>query len=128
LGKIISVETYFLGDIHSWPSISKFHFNKQEGGGALFEMGCHHIDLLSYCMGNVKSVKATIESSALETIDDKAEVNLEFQNGAIAKSHVSWVSSIPKYELSITGEKGEITIKDEDFYLYLKDKLVFGRA
>lgn len=128
IGKIRHAETYLLTDIRGWPSISKFQYKKKEGGGALFETGCHQIDLLRWCMGKVKRVRATVESRVLKSVDDKAEVTLEFQNGTTAEAHVCWVSSIYKRELAITGEKGKITIKDKDLFIYLQNKFIFGQG
>ena len=128
LGRIRHAETYFLTNIRLWPSVSKFQYMKQEGGGALFEMGCHHIDLLSWYLGGVKGVRATVESKILRSVDDEAEVKLEFENGVTGEAHVSWAPSVPRYEIGVTGDEGEMRIKEEDFYVYLKNKFVFRQG
>lgn len=56
------------------------------GGGILSWLGCHHIDLLCYVMGDeVASVSAIVDTLSGEAIDveDVASVSFRFQSGAI---------------------------------------------
>lgn len=58
---------------------------KLDGGGCLMNQGIHYIDLLSWFMGPVKTVRATMALVAHENIEveDVACAMLEFENGAM---------------------------------------------
>tara|TARA_B100000989_G_C19530052_1_gene469104 strand:- start:2388 stop:3479 length:1092 start_codon:yes stop_codon:yes gene_type:complete len=78
-------------------------------GGALANQGIHHIDLLRYLNGEVKSV-----SSIMKTLGSKIEVEdtglatLTFKNGSVGNLEITTAARPDDYEASISflGTKG----------------------
>ncbi len=78
-------------------------------GGALTNQGIHHIDLLRYLNGEVKSVKAIMRTlgSKIE-VEDTALANLTFKNGSIGNLEITTAARPDDFEASISflGSKG----------------------
>jgi predicted dehydrogenase len=54
------------------------------GGGALFDLGCHTVDVMRWLMGKPKSVVAQISNFSHQyDIDDNSVVAVEFESGAL---------------------------------------------
>lgn len=130
IGRIVAATTHFFSRIERPASISGFQFKSEMGGGALFETGCHHIDLLRWMMGEVKAVQAIIWKSVSSLpIDDNALVVLEFASGAKGSVHVSW--STPKlHRVECFGEDGFVSTDLTKPYieLYLQGKSIFKQG
>lgn len=127
IGKIIVVTTNFFSSIKNYPSVTGFQFKNEMGGGALFEMGCHHIDLIRWIVGEVKAVKASIwKFDPSITADDNALVCLDFANGVIGSVNISW-SAPSLHRVEIFGEEGIIRADLSKPYLelYLQGKSIF---
>ena len=82
-------------------------------GGVLMNQASHHIDLLSWMMGEVVSVQ-TMMTTALAQIEaeDTAVATLEFSNGALGVIEATTASRPSDLEgsLSIMGEGGSVVI------------------
>lgn len=105
LGKLIGASSTFFTNAFMWPSKTKFQYTK-EGGGALFEMGCHHLDLMRWYLGDVKNVLANIRTIGDGvTIDDTAAVFIEFENGATGHLATGW-GDLSVNEMRVYGEGG----------------------
>jgi predicted dehydrogenase len=78
-------------------------------GGALTNQGIHHIDLLRYLNGEVKSVKAIMRTlgSKIE-VEDTALANLTFKNGSVGTLEITTAARPDDFEASISflGSKG----------------------
>ncbi len=108
-GGLIGASSTFFTNASMWPSKSKFQYSK-EGGGALFEMGCHHIDLLRWYLGDVDKVFANIRTMGKNvSIDDTATVHLGFKNGAAAHLATGW-GDMSVNEIRVYGEGGFATV------------------
>jgi len=84
---------------------------KLAGGGPLYDIASHRIDLMNYLFG--KPVKATGHLSTLVQridVEDNATVLIEYENGARAMVDVRWHSHIPRDEFRIRGTDGEINL------------------
>ncbi len=93
---------------------------KMDGGGALMNQGIHGIDALQYIMGNVKSVYAYARTLARDIeVEDTCSAVLEYENGAIGiiQGTTSVYPGYPR-RLSISGDKGTITITESIFEAY----------
>ena len=78
-------------------------------GGALTNQGIHHIDLLRYLFGEVKTVNCKMKTfGAKIEVEDSAVANLEFQNNSIGTLEVTTAARPKDYEasISIIGSKG----------------------
>lgn len=130
IGRLIRANTTFYSNIKRRPSVSKFHIRKDKGGGALFEMGCHHIDLLRWIMGEIRSVQAFVENfDPSIPVDDNASVFLEFVNGTRGFVNISW-SAPYQHKVEISGQEGIITADLSKPYieLYLNGRSIFKQG
>ncbi len=95
-------------DKDSWRGTIKFD------GGVLSNQASHHIDLLSWMLGDVKSVMA-MSNTALVNIEaeDIAIVLLKFTNGALGIIEATTATRPKDLEgsISILGENGSVVIE-----------------
>ena len=88
-----------------------------DGGGALMNQSIHAIDLLQYFMGPVKAVQAFTDTMTHERIEveDVAVAALRFENGALGviEGTTTVYPGLLK-KLEISGNKGTVTLEDED--------------
>lgn len=89
-GKLIGGNSTFFANVFNWPSVSKFQYDKKAGGGALFEMGVHHIDLMNWYFGDAINVIANISAITNDKIDDTASVYIQYKNGANCSVTTGW--------------------------------------
>lgn len=79
----------------------------QAGGGSLFDLGCHTVDIMRWFMGQPKSVVARVQNfSGAYDIDDQAVAVVEFTSGALGILDVSWVQQTGPNPFEIYGTKG----------------------
>ena len=84
---------------------------KLAGGGPLYDIASHRIDLMNYLFG--KPVKATGHLSTLVQpidVEDNATVLIEYENGVRGMVDVRWHSRVPRDEFRIRGTDGEINL------------------
>ncbi|MHB8629064.1 MAG: Gfo/Idh/MocA family protein [Aggregatilineales bacterium] len=82
----------------------------QAGGGALFDLGCHTVDLMRWFMGEPSSVIAKVQNvSSAYNIDDNSAAIVEFKNGGLGILDVSWVHRAGPNPLEIYGTEGYIS-------------------
>ena len=82
---------------------------KRAGGGALFDLGCHRMDVIPWLMGTPKSVIAKINNrSGNYPIDDNSASVIEFENRALGVVDVSWVHRYGPNMLELYGTDGSI--------------------
>lgn len=102
---------------------------EKSGGGALFDLGSHVIDLVYYLLGDLIRVKAVLKTHIKERrsksvpgnmekvdVDDVAYVNFEMANGAAGYIEASRFSTGTNDELilEIHGDKGAIKFNGMD--------------
>ncbi|MEZ6092102.1 MAG: Gfo/Idh/MocA family oxidoreductase [Pirellulaceae bacterium] len=90
---------------------------KLDGGGALMNQAIHTIDLLTWVMGPVSEITATVGTLAHERIEveDVAVATLRFANGAlgvIEASTAAFPGSLKRIEIS--GTHGTAVLEEED--------------
>ena len=125
LGNVYVVRGKFLHSGYEDPSrpMSWRMDSVKSGGGALFDLGSHVIDLIYYLLGDFKRVKAALHTHIKErpdkkdpkkmhkvTVDDVAYVIFELANGAGGYVEASRFSTGTNDELilEIHGDKGAI--------------------
>jgi len=82
---------------------------KRAGGGPLYDIGSHRIDLLNYLFG--KPARATGQVSTLvhpTKVEDNATVLIEYESGVRGIVDVRWHSHVPRDEFRIRGTEGEM--------------------
>ena len=79
------------------------------GGGALFDLGCHVVDLMRWYLGQPTAVlsKHTNFSDAYP-IDDNSVTIVEFQNKALGILDISWVQRSGPNLVEIYGTEGHL--------------------
>ncbi len=90
---------------------------EKSGGGVLIDSGIHHVDLMLYFLGAVKSVSAAMKRIMVKPAnkeEDNAFVTIEFQNGAVGNLIASYtMTELPWTEpKTIYGTQGTIVIDD----------------
>ena len=79
------------------------------GGGALFDLGCHTVDVMRWFMGKPKSVVAKINTfSDAYPIDDNSVIVVEFESKALGVLDTAWVQRSGTNPIEIRGTKGYI--------------------
>jgi predicted dehydrogenase len=84
---------------------------KRAGGGPLYDIGSHRIDLMNYLFG--KAHRATGQLSTLvhpAEVEDNATVLIEYENGVRSVVDVRWHSRVPRDEFRIRGTDGEMDL------------------
>ena len=79
------------------------------GGGALFDLGCHTVDVMRWFMGKPKSVVAKINTfSDAYPIDDNSVIVVEFESKALGVLDTAWVQRSGPNPMEIRGTKGYV--------------------
>lgn len=92
-----------------WAMSNWFFTPAKSGGGALFDMGIHAIDLAAYYLGNIKRVNAMIANLGSKLpVEDNAILQFEFESGPLGYAEVGWTSSQGFAGVEIHGDKGAI--------------------
>lgn len=77
------------------------------GGGSLFDLGCHTVDVMRWFLGEPESVIAvTSNISRNYDIDDQCVAVVQFRNGATGILDVSWVHRAGPNTWEIYGTEG----------------------
>lgn len=86
-----------------------FADEKLAGGGALFDLGCHTVDVMRWFMGEPKSVISKIQQfSDAYPIDDNSAIVVEFKNGGLGILDTAWVQRGGPNPVEIYGTEGFI--------------------
>lgn len=101
---------------HDWfPAVDGFRGwltdPKLAGGGPLFDVASHRIDVLNYLFG--QPVRVTGQTSTLVQpvqVEDNATVLIEYENGVRGAVDVRWHSRVPRDEFRIRGTDGELDL------------------
>lgn len=90
------------------PQSASWRDSRAGGGGALLELGSHHIDMVRFLTGyEIESVDATIESRKSE--DDYAQLKLTLVGGAAATITAEFGDSF-EHTFRVDGSKGSAYI------------------
>jgi predicted dehydrogenase len=88
--------------------LAAWRSRRAEGGGALMELGCHHIDLVAWLFGSpIRQVRASIRSVVSES--DAAWLHLTLANGMEIQSFFS-LSALDQDQWEIDGSKGSAAL------------------
>lgn len=85
--------------------------SKMAGGGPLFDIASHRIDLMNYLFGT--PIRASGHVSTLIhkiAVEDNATVLIEYESGARGLVDVRWHSRVARDEFRIRGTEGEIDL------------------
>jgi 1,5-anhydro-D-fructose reductase (1,5-anhydro-D-mannitol-forming) len=81
------------------------------GGGPLFDIGSHRIDVLNFLFGEPRRVAAQLSNAVHATaVEDGATVLIEYANKVRGIVDVRWNSHVKKDEFRIIGSDGEMDL------------------
>jgi 1,5-anhydro-D-fructose reductase (1,5-anhydro-D-mannitol-forming) len=81
------------------------------GGGPLYDVGSHRIDVLNFLFGKPMKVNALLSREReLPAVEDAAAVLIEYERGVRGVVDVSWRSHEQRDECRILGSGGEIRL------------------
>lgn len=87
--------------------LPEYWFVKEDcAGGAMMDLGCHPMYLLSYLCGMPKKITGIANSVMGTPVDENAVSVIEFENGAIGVSETSFLAYSSPYTVEIHGTEG----------------------
>ncbi|HJQ82952.1 MAG TPA: Gfo/Idh/MocA family oxidoreductase, partial [Candidatus Binatia bacterium] len=105
LGRIVAVRTVFTtaaGDLPAWKR------RRDDGGGALLDLGSHHLDLVRWLLGESPvEVRAELRSRASE--DDTALVQLRLASDVAVQSLFAF-GAVDEERFEIYGDAGKLVV------------------
>ena len=83
------------------------------GGGGLFDLGCHTVDITRWLGGPPKSVVARMNSFTgnYPDVDDNAAAVVEFESKALAVMECAWVQQAGPNPIEVYGTEGYVGIR-----------------
>ncbi len=81
-------------------------------GGAMMDLGCHPMYLLSYLCGKPKKITGIANSVLGTPVDENAISVIEFENGAIGVSETSFLAFSSPYTIEVHGTEGILLWRD----------------
>lgn len=113
IGDVLSVRAHwgeYLPDWHPWEDYRRGYSARKDLGGGVILTLSHPIDYLRWLMGEIDEVycmKASNSNLDIE-VEDTAEINLRFRDGAIGSIHLNYNQKPPSHWLEIIGNQGTI--------------------
>ena len=101
----------------------------QTGGGVTLDLGCHGLYLLPYFCGTPRKVTCLMNELYGTGSDENSTTVIEFEDGAIATAHTSFVANRLDNMLEVIGTEGSVIITGVDasnFRVLLQSKNVPG--
>ena len=81
------------------------------GGGPLYDIASHRIDVLNFLFGRPVAVMAQLSNVVHRTpVEDCATLLIEYEQGTRGVVDVRWHSRVPRDEFRIIGTDGEIEL------------------
>lgn len=83
----------------------------QSGGGPLYDIACHRIEILNFLFGEPARVAGQLSNVVhMLAVEDSATVVIEYKNKLRAIVDVRWRSQIERDEFRIIGTEGELDL------------------
>jgi 1,5-anhydro-D-fructose reductase (1,5-anhydro-D-mannitol-forming) len=81
------------------------------GGGPLYDMGSHRIDLLNYFFGEPRAATGYLSNAVHQgAVEDNATALIEYTGGVRGIADVRWHSRVERDEFRIIGTEGEMNL------------------
>jgi glucose-fructose oxidoreductase len=90
------------------PRNATFHYDRRLGGGALFETGIHHLNLLRSFFGKARPVDVNMKMRG--DVDVETSYSLKFANGVTTHSVISWADPVERNSIHVEGKKGYVKV------------------
>lgn len=99
--------------------------SKENGGGAVFEVASHAIDLVNFLIGKPDKVSGVCLTSVYsKNVEDAVNATFLYRNGISGTLNVNWSDESfrkPTNKIEIFGTKGKILADQHGIKLFLKD-------
>jgi predicted dehydrogenase len=106
---------------HTWRD------SRENGGGAVFEMASHSIDLVNYIIGEPeKVIGSSLTQIYSKNVEDAVNATFLYRNGISGTLYVNWSDESyrkPTNKIEIFGSKGKLLADQHGFKIYLKQNL-----
>ena len=123
-GKLGTVTTVRIRNAHSGVSggwLPEYWFEEKDaGGGAMMDLGCHPMYQLAAICGKPKRISAIFNSPLGSKVDENAVSIIEFENGIIGISETGFDSYASPHKFEVYGTDG--TIIEDNGQLLIKTK------
>ena len=110
LGKLLTVRSTMLSAARELPAWKR---TKSTGGGALLDLGSHHLDLVPWVTSSEVIAVGGSERSVL-TPGDTVSVDLELRDGVTAQLIFSLVAGVSANRLEFVGTTGSLRVDAAD--------------
>ena len=123
-GKLGTVTTVRIRNAHSGVSngwLPEYWFEEKDaGGGAMMDLGCHPMYQLAALCGKPKRISALFNSPLGSKVDENAVSIIEFENGIIGISETGFDSFSSPHRIEVYGTEG--TIIENDWKLSIRTR------
>lgn len=112
IGNPVLAEISFHDQVPARPGFREWLIDPAKaGGGPLYDVGSHRIDLLNYFFRQPLAVCAHLSNIVHDTqVEDSATCIIEYQTGVRGIVDVRWHANVVRDEFRITGTDGEINL------------------
>jgi predicted dehydrogenase len=90
---------------------------KQTGGGAMMDLGCHPMYLASWLLGKPSRITSMFSHHTGRAVEDNAQCSIEFENKAVALLETSLVTHNSPMALELYGTNGTLLISGDSIKL-----------
>ena len=87
---------------------------KDTGGGAMMDLGCHPMYTLAYLCGKPKRITALFNSPFGTRVDENAVATMEFENGILGISETSFIVYNTPTMVEVYGSEGSLVCQNDD--------------
>ena len=105
VGDVVAVRTMFASapaDLPDWKT------RRTTGGGALMDLGVHHVDLVRFLLQrDVRSVGAQLHS--VHSDDDRVSLDLHFDGGVVVQCLFAF-GAVDEDRVEVYGHRGKLTV------------------
>lgn len=104
---------------------SGWRASRESGGGALFEMAAHAIDLVNYIVGKPVSVSgSSLNKVYSKNVEDVVSSTFSYQEGVTGTLYVNWSDHSfrkPTNKIEVTGKNGKLLADQHSLKIYLTE-------
>lgn len=127
VGKVIRFRTeMFSRTIIEHEDGAGWRSTHENGGGAVFEMASHSIDLINFMLDKPDKVSgSSLTKLFSKNVEDIVSTTMVYNNGIVGTLYVNWSDESyrkPTNKIEIFGDKGKILADQHGFKIYLKEE------
>jgi 1,5-anhydro-D-fructose reductase (1,5-anhydro-D-mannitol-forming) len=100
------------GALNNWLP-DYWYDEKQTGGGAMMDLGCHPMYLASWLLGKPKRITSMFNYFTNRAVEDNAQCSIEFANHTVALIETSLVTYRSPSSFEVYGTEGTLMISNE---------------